>query len=64
MQLIWEMKKKRILYYLKGPLIIFLIVSTTLLTSWTLHVLYAIYTDTQAHMSIYEWMDYLYAMLL
>jgi hypothetical protein len=64
MALVWEMKKKRIMYYLKGPLIIFLIVFITLLTSWILHVSFAIYTAAQAHMSFYEWIDYLSAMLL
>ncbi len=63
MQLIWEMKKKKITDYLKGPLTIFLIVFITFLTSWIFHVLFAIYTEAQAHMSIFEWIDHLYAML-
>jgi len=64
MELIWEMKKKKISYYLKGPLKIFLIVFITFLTSWMCHVLFAIYTDAKTHMSVFEWMGHLCAMLM
>ena len=64
MDLIWEMKRKRMLSYLKGPFIAFLIIFISLFTSWALHVFYSLYTDTQAHMSISEWVGHLYAMLL
>ena len=65
MGLIWERKEKNITYYLlKGPLTFFLIVINTLLASWIFHVSFAIFTDAQDNMSIYEWIEYLYAQLL
>ena len=64
MGLIWERNEKNIMYYLlKGPLTFFLIVINTLLTSWIFHVSFAIFTDAQDHMSIHEWIEYLYALL-
>lgn len=64
MQLIWDMKKKKITDYLKGPLAIILGVFITFLSSWIFHVIFAIYTDAKTHMSIFEWVDHLYAMLM
>jgi len=65
MGLIWERKEKNIVYYLlKGPFTFLLIVINSLLTSWIFHVSFAILTDAQDHMSLYEWLEHLYAMLL
>lgn len=61
MGLIWERKEKNITYYLlKGPFIFFLVVINTILTSWIFHVSFAVFTDAQDHMSIYEWIEYLF----
>jgi len=64
MVLIWEMKKKSTLQCLRVPLLTLLIVFIALLTSWLFHVSFAIYTQDQAHMSIFEWVEHLYALLL
>ena len=64
MELIWEMKKKKIMTFIKGPLIIALVICITLLTTWTLHILFSLYTDDQAHMSISEWIGHLAAKFL
>jgi len=65
MGLIWERKEKNIVYYLlKGPFTFLLIVINSLLTSWIFHVSFAIFTDAQDHMSLYEWLEYLHSMLL
>jgi hypothetical protein len=64
MGLIWEKKEKNIVYYLlKGPFTFFLIVINTLLTSWIFHVSFAIFTDAQDNMSLYEWIEHLYTFL-
>ena len=64
MGLIWERKERNIAYYLlKGPFTFFLIFFNTILASWVFHVSYAIFTDAQDHMSIIEWVEYLYGML-
>jgi hypothetical protein len=64
MGLIWERKEKNIMHYLlKGPFTFFLIVINTLLASWIFHVSFATFTDAQDHMSIHEWIEYLYALL-
>ena len=64
MGLIWERKEKIIPYYLiKGPFTFFLISVNTLLASWIFHVSFAIFTDAQDHMSIIEWVEYLYGLL-
>lgn len=65
MALIWESKKKNILYYLlKGPLVFCLIFVNTVLTSWIFHVSYAVITDAPGHMSLAEWIAHLYGLLV
>ncbi len=64
MVLIWEMKKRSIMQYLRVPLLTLLIVFIALLTSWLFHVSFALYTHDQAHMSIFEWAEHLYALLM
>jgi hypothetical protein len=60
MGLIWERKEKKFTYYLlKGPFVFFLILANTLMTSWIFHVSFAIFTDAQDHMSLYEWIEHL-----
>ena len=64
MALIWERKEKNVAaYLLKGPFTFFLIFVNTLLASWVLHVSFAIFSDAQDHMSIIEWIKYLYGLL-
>lgn len=64
MELIWEKKENNITHYLlRWPLTFFLIVINTVLTSWIFHVSFAIFTDAQEHMTLFEWMAHLYAFL-
>jgi hypothetical protein len=65
MAIIWERKKKNILYYLlKGPLVFSLIFANSILTSWIFHVSYAVFTDAPDHMSLVEWIEHLYGLLI
>jgi Trk-type K+ transport system membrane component len=64
MVLIWEMKKKSIMDYLKAPFLVLLFVFVALLTSWIFHVSFSLYTHEQAHMSIFEWVEHLYALVM
>jgi hypothetical protein len=63
MALIWEMKRKRVAHYIKAPLMLLFGVGLSVLTSWIFHVLFALYTRDQSHMSIFEWIDHLFALL-
>jgi hypothetical protein len=64
MALIWERKKKNIIYYLlKGPFVFSLIVINSLLTSWIFHLSFSIFTDAQGHMSLYECIEHLFTFL-
>jgi hypothetical protein len=64
MGLIWEREEKNTGYFLlKGPLTFLLVVINSVLASWILHVSFSIFTDAQDHMSIYEWIGHLYALL-
>lgn len=64
MALIWERKKKNIVYYLlKGPFVFSLIVINSLLTSWIFHLSFSLFTDAQNHMSFYEWIEHLFMLL-
>jgi len=64
MALIWERKEKKITHYLlESPLAFFLIVVNIVLIFWIFHILFAIFTDSLDHMSLYGWVEHLYALL-
>jgi hypothetical protein len=63
MALVWEMKRNRVSQYFKGPLMILLGVGLSILTSWIFHVLFALYTREQTHMSLFAWIDHIFALV-
>lgn len=63
MSLVWEMKRKKTGQYFKAPLMILLGVCLSIFTSWVFHVLFSLYTREQSHMSLYAWIDHLFALV-
>ena len=65
MALIWERKKMSLWHYLlKGPLVFSLVFVNTILTTWIFHVSYSVFTDAPDHMSLVEWIEHLFALLI
>jgi hypothetical protein len=64
MGLVWERKKRGVIYYLVGiPLAILLVILNIVLVTWFLHLLYAFFTDSPKAMSLPEWAEYLYNLI-
>jgi uncharacterized protein involved in cysteine biosynthesis len=64
LRLVWERKKRGIIYYLVGiPIVILLVIVNIVLITWFLHLLYALFTDSPKTMSLPEWAEYLCKMI-
>jgi hypothetical protein len=64
MGLVWERKKRGVIYYLVGiPLVILLVIVNLVVITWFLHLLYAFFTDSPNAMSLRKWAEYLYELI-
>jgi hypothetical protein len=62
---VWERKESRVKKILMGiPLTLILIVVNVVLLSWLVHLLHSVFTDALDHMSLYEWTEKLYFLVI